>query len=87
VRGRVLDRTGAGDSGFETEVRLPSTNLIEGEEVKLSVRSTKDARIYVIGITDDGATVLLPNAYHPDTRVRAGPGPKGKGSKRCPYSR
>ncbi len=72
MRGRVLDRSGSGDSDFETEVRFPSTNLVEGEEVKLSVRSSKDARIYVIGITDDGATVLLPNSFHPDTRVRAG---------------
>ena len=72
TRGHVLDRSDSGDSGFETEVRLPSTNLIEGEEVKLSVRANKDARIYVIGITDDGATVLLPNSFHPDTRVCAG---------------
>ncbi|MDP6979722.1 MAG: hypothetical protein QF570_14140 [Myxococcota bacterium] len=36
----------------------------EGCEVKLSVRASKDARIYVIGITDDGATVLLPNSFH-----------------------
>lgn len=72
MRGRVLDRSDAGDSGFETEVVLPNTNLREGDEVKLSVRSSRDARIYVIGITDDGATVLLPNSYHRDTRVRAG---------------
>ncbi len=72
LRGRVLDRTGAGDSDFETEVSLPETNLAEGDEVKLSVRASKDARIYVIGITDDGATVLLPNSFHKDTRVRAG---------------
>ncbi len=72
LRGRVLDRTGSGDSGFETEVVLPETNLEQGDEVKLSVRSSKDARIYVIGITDDGATVLLPNSFQKDTRVRAG---------------
>ena len=72
MHGRVLDRSDSGDSNFETEVRLPDTNLIEGEEVKLSVRANLDARIYVIGITDDGATVLLPNSFHPDTRVRAG---------------
>lgn len=72
MRGRVLDRSGSGNSDFETEVRFPNTNLVEGEEVTLSVRSNKDARIYVIGITDDGATVLLPNSFHPDTWVRAG---------------
>lgn len=72
MRGRVLDRSDSRDSSFRTEVRLPNTNLLEGEEVKLSVRSSQDARIYVIGITDEGATVLLPNSYHPDTRVRAG---------------
>ncbi len=72
LRGRVLDRTSASDSDFETELVLPETNLVEGEEVKLSVRASKDARIYVIGITDDGATVLLPNSFHKDTRVRAG---------------
>lgn len=71
LRGRVLDRTRGGDSGFETELVLPETNFAAGDEVKLSVRASEDARIYVIGITDDGATVLLPNSYHKDTRVRA----------------
>jgi hypothetical protein len=72
LRGRVLDRSQGGDSDFETEVKMPNRNLLEGEEVTLSVRASKDARIYVIGITDDGATVLLPNAHRKDTRLRAG---------------
>ncbi len=72
MRGRVLDRSHSGGSGFETEVRLPDTNLMEGDEIELSVRSNEDARIYVIGITDDGATVLLPNSFHSDTYVRGG---------------
>ncbi|MBW2291653.1 MAG: DUF4384 domain-containing protein [Deltaproteobacteria bacterium] len=72
MRGRVLDHSDTRDSSFRTEVKLPNTHLLEGDEVKLSVRSSKDARIYVIGITDEGATVLLPNSFHPDTTVRAG---------------
>ena len=72
LQGRVLDRSQGVDSGFETELKMPNTRLLEGEEVTLSVRASENARIYVIGITDDGATVLLPNSYHEDTRVRGG---------------
>jgi hypothetical protein len=72
LRGHVLDRSQGGDSSFEAELKMPNTNLLEGEEVTLAVRANENARIYVIGITDDGATVLLPNDFRPDTRIRAG---------------
>jgi hypothetical protein len=72
LRGRVLDRTGSANSDFEAEVVLSDTTLVHGEDLELKLRASRDARIYVIGVSDDGAAVLLPNAHMPDTRVKAG---------------
>jgi len=72
LRGRVLDRSRSAKSGFETEIVLPATTFVDGEDLELKLRASRDARIYVIGVTDDGAAVLLPNVHMPDTRVRAG---------------
>ncbi len=72
MRARILDRSTAPDSDFRTEVKLGRARLFDGDEVALSVRSSRDARIYVLGVSEDGAALLLPNRYVPDTRVEAG---------------
>ncbi len=72
MRGRVLDRTRSAKSDFQAEVELPDTLFRDGEEVRLKLRANRDARIYVIGMSDAGAVLLLPNAHMQDTRVRAG---------------
>ena len=72
LRVHVLDRGGARDAGFRTEVRLGRTRFLDGEEVTLALRASRDARLYVVALTEDGAALLLPNAHLPDTQVAAG---------------
>ncbi len=68
---RVLSRSAA-RSGFETEVRLNGSEFAEGERVELAIRTDVDARLYVLSVSDAGATVLLPNRHLEDTSVAAG---------------
>lgn len=72
MRARVLDRGDASDRGFRAQLDLGRERFLDGEEVELRVRSTRDARLYVLGITGDGAALLLPNRYLPEAHVRAG---------------
>ena len=72
LRVHVLDRSEARDPGFETEVQLGRTRFLDGEEVTLALRANRDARLYVVALTEDGAALLLPNAHLPDSRVAAG---------------
>ena len=67
---RVLehDRSAA---GFETEVRLDGSSYRPGDRVQLAVRVSEPARIYVLAVSDAGATVLLPNRHLRDTRIEA----------------
>lgn len=72
LRAHVLDRRGATDPGFRTEIALGRNRFLEGEEVTLALRASRDARLYVLAITEDGAALLLPNGHLDDTRVPAG---------------
>jgi hypothetical protein len=72
LRARVLDRSKTSDPGFQIQVELDRERFLHGEDVALSVRASRDARIYVLGITEGGAAVLLPNRWLPDTRAGAG---------------
>lgn len=72
MQANILDRSSAPDSGFVTELKLTRERFLHGEEVQLAVRASHEARIYVIGITEEGAAIILPNGYLPDTHVEAG---------------
>lgn len=72
MRARVLDRSQGSDPGFRIQVQLGRERFLAGEEVSLAIRTTRKSRIYVLGITGDGAAVLLPNRWLMDTRARAG---------------
>jgi len=72
MRAHVLDRSGASDPGFRAEIELGRTRFLDGEELTLALRASRDARLYVMSITENGAALLLPNAHLPDTRVAAG---------------
>ena len=72
MRARVLDRSKTSDPGFQIQVQLDRDRFLAGEDVSLSVRASRDSRIYVLGITEGGAAVLLPNKWFPDTRADAG---------------
>ncbi len=72
LRLRVLDHGRGSDERFRTEAELNRHHFREGEAVQLSVRVNQDARLYVVGVSDAGAVLLLPNRYLRDTRVEAG---------------
>jgi len=72
LRARVLDRSQRSDPGFRIQVELDRERFLAGEDVDLSVRTSRDSRIYVLGITESGAAVLLPNRWLPDTQTGAG---------------
>lgn len=67
---RVLEHD-RGAAGFETEVRLDASSYRPGDRVELAVRVSEPARIYVLAVSDTGATVLLPNRHMRDTRIAA----------------
>ena len=72
MRARILDRSKSTDPGFRIEVALDRARFLAGEEVELAVRASRDSRIYVLGLTEDGAAMLLPNRWLRDTRAVAG---------------
>ena len=72
MQARVLDRSETNDPGFQLQVQLDRERFLSGEEVALSVRASRDAHIYVLGITEDSAAVLLPNKWLADTEAEAG---------------
>ncbi len=68
----VLDRSRNTDPGFEVEVSLDRVRLVSGDPVEVWIESSRNARIYLIGLYEDGMAVLLPNRFREDTRVQAG---------------
>ncbi len=72
MRARVLDRSKGSDPDFRIQIELGRERFLAGEEVSLAVRASRKSRIYVLGISEEGASVLLPNRWLMDTRARAG---------------
>ncbi len=68
---RVLEPKKSRRGDFETDVRLDRSSYRPGDRVTLSVRTSQPARLYVLGVSDAGAVVLLPNRHLTDTRVAA----------------
>jgi hypothetical protein len=71
LQARVLEHKNGSRASFETEVRLNQNAYRAGDRVDLAVRVSTDARVYVLNVNDEGATVLLPNRYLPDTFLEA----------------
>ena len=69
MRARVLDRSKGADADFRIQIQLGRERFLAGEEVSLAVRASRKSRIYVLGITGDGAVILLPNRWLTDTRA------------------
>jgi hypothetical protein len=68
----VLDRRQNSDPDFEVHLSLGRDRLVSGDPVQVSIKSSRDARIYLIGIYENAMAVLLPNGIRKDTRVKAG---------------
>ena len=68
----ILDRSRNADPGFQIDTRLERERFKPGDPVVVRVETSRDARIYVLGLYEDGMAVLLPNRFRKDTRVKAG---------------
>ena len=68
----ILDRSRNTDPGFQVHTRLERDHFKAGDSVVVRVETSRDARIYVLGLYEDGMAVLLPNRFRKDTRVKAG---------------
>lgn len=68
----ILDRSRNTDPGFQIYTRLERERFTPGDPVIVRVETSRDARIYVLGLYEDGMAVLLPNRFRKDTRVKAG---------------
>jgi len=72
LHARVVDRTREQDNGFRVDVELSGERFRVGEDVELVLRSTRNACLYVIQVSGQGAVLLLPNSWMRDTCVDAG---------------
>jgi len=72
VDATVLDRRQSADPGFEVHLSLDRDRLVSGDPVQVRIESSRDARVYLIGIFENATAVLLPNQYRKDTRLEAG---------------
>jgi hypothetical protein len=72
IEAEVLDRSTNSDPGFEVEVELDRERFMSGDSVQVRIVSSRDARIYLMGIYEGGLVDLLPNSFRKSTLVRAG---------------
>jgi hypothetical protein len=70
----VKAETGAPDPGFAIEVVLNQRIFMPGrnDEVVMTITSTRDAYVTVLGISNDTVTVLLPNELIADRKIQRG---------------
>lgn len=71
LQARLLDRSTAADPGFTVNVEVSPARVLEGEEVTITLRSTRDARIYLLALYPGGGALILPNQSRPNTFARA----------------
>lgn len=72
LRAQVLDHGSDRNDEFRAEVSLNRTSFRDGEDVELSVRASHDARLYVVGVSEDGAAMLVPSRHLPERVTPAG---------------
>lgn len=61
------------DRDFIVSIRLNRSHFIDGDEVIISVTSSRDAYLYVYALDlEFNAERIVPNQYVPNTRIRAG---------------
>lgn len=69
VRGIPAERRGT----FGVAVKLSRPVFNEGDEAVIKITPTEDAYLYLFNVTqDEHITVLAPNRFEPETRLRAG---------------
>ena len=64
---------GQRDPSYYLDAFLESDMLKHGEEIKMSIRVSKDSYVYVLNLmSDDNALLIYPNEFMRDNLVRAG---------------
>ncbi len=59
--------------GLSAKLSLSTTDLKEGEEVKIFYQVSEDSYVYIFSVAADGSvTLLLPNSNTPDNFIKAG---------------
>ena len=62
-----------GDKDFQVSVRLNRSSYQDGDEVIITVTSTRDSYLYIYNVDMDfRAALIAPNKYVPSVRVKAG---------------
>jgi len=81
LQARVIDLREVGGAGFKLDVDLGDCRFIDGEDIKISIASSRDAWISIFSVSDEGVSMLAPNSITPRVGVEAGvrtvfPGPE-----------
>ncbi|MBI4423176.1 MAG: DUF4384 domain-containing protein [Elusimicrobia bacterium] len=61
------------DKGFQVELTLNRKDFVDGDEASVEVMPTRDAYVYLFNVDmERNATLLFPNDYARDNKVKAG---------------
>ncbi len=73
LRSCIKERASDADKDFHVEIALNRDNMVEGDEAKLSITSSRDAYLYVydVGMNSD-TSLIAPNEIFPRILVKAG---------------
>jgi len=70
---KVEKQEGAPDPSFKITANLNKDNFITGEELKLTVKSSKDCYLTIFNVgSNDSVYVVFPNKYREDNFLNAG---------------
>jgi hypothetical protein len=79
VRAAVAHEVGRPDAAFRLSIAINAPSLVvrsqqpsDNDELVVTLSSSSDATLTLVSIADDSVTVLFPNNYVPETRLRAG---------------
>jgi len=73
IKVKVGKQKGEKDPSFEINANLNREYFIDGEEIELSVKSSKDCYLTILNIcSNDSVYVIFPNEYRNDNFVKSG---------------
>lgn len=72
LQAKVVSELGKPDPGFQLRLQLNQTTYRDGEEMVITVRSTRDAYLYIFNwLEGDTVVMLFPNPYFQDNFLPA----------------
>src|SRR5262249_23302057 len=73
IRTCLVPEKDRSDKDFQVHVRLNRSSYQDGDEVIMTVTSTRDSYLYIYNVDMDfRAALIAPNKYVPSVRVKAG---------------